>query len=147
MNAEEAFSGLLQRIASPEQMTQELGQNDETPVRPAAPLNQESPEVRRRRAEGESLGEVMQLPSLGEQVDARLRVLDHRSIRDVSFDFNSILVLALADIDERLHAKERVRADPISAAVLGEALVDVVLDVGGDAGDALQHSRRFGYCA
>jgi hypothetical protein len=147
VDAKEPFAQLLQPARAAQQVADQLRQDDQAAVRPARALHDQRAKVGRRRAVREALRVVVEAPSLVDQVDRRLGVLDHGAVLDVAAHLSAVLVDDDGDVVERGVAQERIGADPERCVVLREALVDQVLDVGRRAGGALEHHRRVGNCA
>ena len=122
----------------------QLGQDQQAAVGPAAPLDAQRAEVRRRRAVAHPLGGVEQPPAVRAHVDGGLGVLDDRPVPDVVPDLPVADVRRLGDLVERAFADHRVGADPERGVVVGQPLVDDVLQVGGGPGDPLQPGARTG---
>lgn len=125
-----------------QQVAQQLGQDDQPTVSPAAALDDQRAEVGRGGAVSQALRVVVELPAAAGQIDARLRVLDHRTVLDVAFDRVASLNLGDHDIIQGLAADEGIGAHPVGGLVAGEALVNDVLDIGGGAGQPLQRAWR-----
>src|SRR5207245_5194749 len=107
----------------------------------AAALDGEATEVRRGRAEGQTLLVSVQLPPAIDQIDGGLRVLDQGPVLNELADRIAALDVDDRDVFERALAGERVRADPERRPITGEPLMDDVLDVGGGTRDPLENAR------
>ena len=123
------------------QVADELRQDEQPPICPALPLNEERAEVGGSRAEREALRIVVQLPPPADQVDGRFGVLDDRVILDVSPNRMAALGIGLGNVVERRFPDERVGAHPERRPVRSEALVNEVLDVGRRSCDPFEGAR------
>src|SRR5207245_5505536 len=118
--------------------------DEQPPIRPTSPLNEEGAEVGRRGAEREALWVVVEFPDVGNQIDGGFGVLDDRSILDEFSDWVAVLGRLSRDVLERPFPRDRVRPDPVRCAVVREPLINDVLHVGGGAGHPLEKTRRRG---
>src|SRR5881409_3651481 len=119
-------------------MADQFRQDDETAVSPPPPLNDERTEIRRRRAERQPLRIVVELPPVIDEIYGRLRVFDDRPVLDELANRVPALDVDNGDVFERALAGERVGPDPERRPVVGEPLMDDVLDIRGGAGNPLQ---------
>ena len=123
-------------------LTAQLGQDQQAAVGPAAPLDAQRTEVGRRRAVAQPFRAVVQPPAVHAHVDGGLGVLDDRPVLDVVPDLPVADIRGLGDLIQRPLADHRVGAHPERGVVVGQPLVDDVLQVGGGAGDPLQPGAR-----
>jgi len=120
----------------------QLGHDQQPAVGPAAPLDAQRAEVGRGGAVAHPFRAVVQPPAVHAQVDGGLGVLDDGAVLDEVADLPVPDVGGLHDVVEGPLADHRVRADPEGGVVVGEALVDDVLQVRRRAGDPLQPGGR-----
>src|SRR5207247_10215246 len=110
MTAEEAFHRLACPQGSPQQVAQQLRQDDEPAVGPAPTLDQQGTEIRRRRAVGEALGVIVELPAAAYEVDARLGVLDPGPVQAKTRDRKAALPVRLSDVLQRDRKSTRLNS-------------------------------------
>ena len=122
-------------VAALRQLRPQLGQDQQAAVGPPPALDHERAEVRRGGAVAEPLGVVGQRPAVRPEVDAGLGIFDDRPVLDVGADLEAADGLHLDDVVQRVLADHGVGAHPEGGPVVGHALVQDVLEVGGGAGD------------
>src|SRR5437867_3561031 len=126
------------------QETPEVRHDQQPAVGPAAPLDEQGAEVRRRGAKGHPLRIVVELPASPPQVDRGFGVLDHGTVVDEYATLEAALVPHLGNLLQRGLPYHRVCTDPERRTEVREALMHLILDVGGGAGHALEHAWRAG---
>lgn len=82
------------------------------------------------------------MPAEITQIDTGFGVLDHRAILNIRFHRARALSRHHADIVERGLADHRVRTYPERGVIVGHALMQHVLNVGGGGRDAFDSRRR-----
>src|SRR5207253_11255485 len=117
MDPEESLGRPERSPRSAREVAQQLRQNDQPAVRPAAPLDQERAKIGWRSAEGESFGIVVELPAPLDQVNAGFRVLDYGSVLNVDIDGEAALHLGDDDVFEGRLAPERSGTHPVGRTI------------------------------
>ena len=116
----------------------ELRHDQQTAVSPAAPLDEQCAEVRRRGAKGHPLRIVVELPASLTQIDRGFGVLDHGPVLDEYAHLETALLPHLDDLLQGGLPYHRVCTDPERRTEVREALVHLILDVGGGTCHALE---------
>ena len=122
--------------------TEEFADDQQTAIRPTPPLHHQRTEIRRGGTIAQPLRIVDQMPAEITQIDTGFGVFDHRAILNIRFHRARALSRHHADIVERGLADHRVRTYPERGVIVGHALMQHVLNVGGGGRDAFDSRRR-----
>src|SRR5262249_2605695 len=142
VTADKTFSDRPGARVAMREMLEEPGEDEQATIRPPPALDEERPEIRWSRAEGQAGRVIVESPAASDQLDSGFGVLDNGAILDELSDAEPALHRLRRDVIERAFPHDRIRPDPIGRAVVREPLVDDVLHVGGRAGDPLQEAGR-----
>ena len=123
------------------EISEQLGQNEEPSVGPAASLDNEGTEIAGRGTIGQSLRVVKEPPSSRHQIDRRFRIFNHRAILNVATNHSMCGRLCDANVFQSGLPEECIRANPKCGAEVGEALMQEILNVGGRSGGSFEQAR------